>query len=109
VHFSIWVKVRHRCAPPSLGDAWVYEYLLGALYGLKRPGQLLGVGCFLGCLLPDDRKLLGGDGCRGELTTFHLALVSTLKGGVDGDNPTWAWHLELKVCVVGDDHEFCVA
>jgi hypothetical protein len=32
-----------------------------------------------------------------------------LEGGTEGDDPTWTWHLELKVCVVGDDHELCIA
>jgi hypothetical protein len=89
--------------------AGVYEDLLGALCGLKRLGRPLGVGCFLGSFLPDDRKLLGGDGHHGELIALHLAFVSALEGGADGDDPAWAQHLELEVCVVGDGHELCIA
>jgi hypothetical protein len=83
----------------ALGAVGVYEDLLGALCGLEGPGQLLGVGCFLGSLLRDDRKLLRGDGCRGELATLYLALISMLEGGSNGDDPTRAWHLKLEVCV----------
>ena len=79
----------------SLGAAGVYEDLLGALYRLKRPGRPFGVGCFFGDLLPDGHKLLGGDDCRGVFTTLDLALVGTLEGGANGDDPIWTWHLQL--------------
>jgi hypothetical protein len=90
--FPIWKKVRRRCAPPSLRAAGVYEDLLGALYGLKRPGRLLGVSHFIGLgdLLPDDYELLAGDSRRGELTALDIALVSALEGGADGDDLTQA-------------------
>ena len=55
----------------------------------KRPGRPLGVGCFFNDLLPDGRKLLGGDDCRGVFTSLDLALVGALEGGADGDDPTW--------------------
>jgi hypothetical protein len=58
---------------------------------------------------PDGRKLLRGDGRRGKLATLHLAFVSALEGGADGDDPTRARHLKLEVCVVGDGHELCIA
>ena len=54
----------------ALGTARVYEDLLVALYRLKRPDRLLGVRCFFGDLLPDGRKLLGGDDCRGMIATL---------------------------------------
>ena len=40
---------------------------------------------------------------------FDFALVSTLEGGADGDDPVGAWHLQLKVHIIGDGHEFHVA
>ena len=40
---------------------------------------------------------------------LDFALVSPLEGGADGDDPVWAWHLQLEVCVVGDGHELHVA
>jgi hypothetical protein len=43
------------------------------------------------------------------LTALNLALISTLEGGGDGDDPSWAWHLKLEVGVVGDGLELCVA
>ena len=47
----------------ALRAARVYEDLLGALYRLERPSRPLGVECFFGDLLPDGRKLFGGDNC----------------------------------------------
>ena len=86
----------------ALGDAGVYEDLLGALYGLKRPGRLLGVGCFFGNLLLDGRKLFGGYNCHGVFAALDLALICMLEGGADGDGPTWTRHLQLQIGVVGD-------
>ena len=71
------------------------EDLLGALYKLKRPGRPLEVGCFFGDLLPDGRKLLGGDDCRGVFAALNLALVGALEGGANGDDPMRAWRLML--------------
>ena len=77
----------------ALGAAEVYEDLLGALYRLKRPGRPFGVGCFFGDLLPDCRKLLGGDDRCSVFVALDLALVGTLEGGADGDDLAWTWHL----------------
>ena len=93
----------------ALGAAGVYEDLLGALYRLKRPGQPLGVRRFFDDLLPDGRKLFGGDNCRDMFASLDLALVDTLEGGVDGDDPAWTRHLQLWIGVVGDSHELRVA
>ena len=71
----------------AFGTAGVYEDLLSALHRLERPGQPLVVGCFFGDLLPDGRKLFGGDDCRGMIAALDLAFVGTLEGGVDGDDP----------------------
>jgi len=59
--------------------------------------------------LLDDHELLGGDNRRGVLIALNFALVSTLEGSADGDDPTRAWHLELQVRVVGDGHELRIA
>ena len=93
----------------ALGATRVYEDLLGALHRLERPGRPLGVGRFFGNLLPDGRKLLGGDDCHGVATTLDLALVGSLEGGADSDDPMGAKHVQLKVCIVEDGHELCVA
>ena len=77
----------------ALGAAGVYEDLLGALYWLKRPGRPLGVRRFFDDLIPDGRKLFGGDNCRGVFAALDLALVGALEGGADGDDPAWTWHL----------------
>ena len=77
----------------ALGAARVYEDLLGALCWLKRPGRPLGVGCVFGDLLSDGRELSGGDDCHGVIAALDLALIGTLEGGVDGDDPAWAQHL----------------
>ena len=79
----------------ALGAAGVYEDLLGTLYRLKRPSQPLGVRCFFDNLLPDGRKLFGGDNCRGVFAALDLALVGALEGGADGDDPAWTRHLQL--------------
>ena len=42
------------------------------------------------------------------IATLGLAFVGTLEAGVDGDDPVWAWHLQLEVGVVGDGHELRV-
>ena len=40
---------------------------------------------------------------------LNLALVGTLEGGADGDDPVGARQLQLEVCVVGDGHELRIA
>ena len=82
----------HHLAPRAAG---VYEDLLGALYRLETPGRPLGVGRFFNDLLLDGRKLFGGDNCSGVFAALDLALVGALEGGTDGDDPAWAWHLQL--------------
>ena len=42
------------------------------------------------------------------IAAFNFALVSALEGGVDGDDPVGARHLQLKVRIVGDGHELRV-
>ena len=71
----------------------VYEDLLGTLHGLERPSRSLGVRRFFDDLLPDGRKVLGGDNCRVVFVALDLALVGTLEGGADGDDLAWTWHL----------------
>ena len=79
----------------ALRAARVYEDLLSTLYRLKRPGRPLGVGCFFDDLLPDGRKLLRGDDCRGMFVALDLTLVGLLEGGANGDDPAWSRHLQL--------------
>ena len=79
----------------ALGATRVYEDLLGALYRLKSPSQLLGIGFFFGDLLPDGCKLLGGNKCRGMFAALDLTLVGKLEGGANGNDPAWSWHLQL--------------
>ena len=78
----------------ALGATGVYEDLFGALYRLKRPGRPLGVRCFSDNLLPDGRKLFGGEDCHGMFAALDLTLVGALEGGADGDDPAWTWHLQ---------------
>ena len=74
----------HRFA---LGATGVYENLLGALYRLERPSQSLGVRRFFDDLLPDYRKLFGGNNLRGVFIALNLALIGMLEGGANGDDP----------------------
>ena len=80
----------------ALGANGVYEDLLGALHSLERPSSLLGVGCFFDDLLPNGRKLFGDDDYHSVFTTLDLALVGALEGGVDGDDPAWTRHIQLR-------------
>ena len=77
----------------ALGAARVYEDLLGAHYRLKRYGRLFGVGCFFGDLLHEVCELSGGDDRYDVIAALNFALVGTLKGGANGDDPTGAQHL----------------
>ena len=43
----------------------------------------------------DVEELLGGNDCCGVFTAFDLALIGTLEGGADGDDPAWSQHLQL--------------
>ena len=70
-------------------SAGIYEDLLGAFYRFIRSGQLLCVGRSFGDLLLEGIEFPGGDDCRGMATTPDLAVVGTLEGGADGDDPTW--------------------
>jgi hypothetical protein len=56
----------------------------------------------------DDEDLGLGDGL-GVLHTFYVALISEAVPEFDGDGSVGAWHLELEVRVVGDNHELGVA
>ena len=57
------------------------------------PVDFLASGVFFGNLLPEGGEFFGGDDGRGVIAAFNFALVSTLEGGVDGDDPTGARHL----------------
>ena len=74
----------------ALGAAGVYEDLLSTLHWLERPSRPLGIRCFFSDLLPNGRKLFGGDNCHGVFAALDLALVGALEGGADGDDPDWA-------------------
>ena len=93
----------------ALGAAGVYENLLDALFRLERPGRPLGVRRLFDDLLPDGRKLFGGDNCRGVFAALNLPLVDALEGGANGDDPAWTRHIQLQIGVVGDGHELRVA
>ena len=79
----------------ALGAAGVYEDLLGAIHWLKRPSRPLRVGCFFNDLLLDSHKLIGGDDCCSMFATLDLALIGTLEGGADGDDPARSRYLQL--------------
>ena len=72
----------------AIGVAEVHRYLLDAFSMLKGPSRPLGVRRLLTGPLLDGCELGGGDDCRGMLVALHLALVSTLEGSADGDDPS---------------------
>ena len=93
----------------TIGAPRVYEDFLRAFYWLEGPSQLLGVGCFFGDLPLEGSELSGGDDCCGMTAALDLALIGTLEGGADGDDPVGAWYFYLEVCIVRDGHELHVA
>ena len=85
----------------TLGTSRVYEDFFRAFCRLERPDRFLGVRRFFGDLLLEGGELPGGDDCCGMTATLDLALIGTLEGGADGDDPMGAWHLQLEVCKLG--------
>ena len=77
----------------TLRAAGIYEDPVGALYRFKRPSRFLRVGRFFDDLLPESRKLFGGDNCHGVFVALDLALVGMLEGGANGDDPAGPRHL----------------
>ena len=80
----------------ALGAPRVYEDLLGALHWLEGPGRPLGVGCFFGDLLPEGREFSRGYDRCGVIAALDFALVGTLNGGANGDDPAWAYIFSLR-------------
>jgi hypothetical protein len=96
------------------------DLLVGVVAGFDRDGlnrlsrfkvasmalhiwRLLGEAFYVG-----DEGLGLGDGL-GVLHAFHVTFVCVAVRGSNGDDSVGAWHLELEVRVVGDDHELGVA
>ena len=71
------------------------EDLLDIHCRLKGSGNPLHIGRSFSDVLPDGCKHLGSEGCRSELAALDLALIGPLERSADGDDPTWAQHLEL--------------
>ena len=90
------------------GVVRINENLLDVLRRLKGSSCMLLVGCSFSDVLPDGRELLRSKGCQSKLAALDLALIGPLERSADGDDPTWAQHLELEVGVVGDGHELHV-
>ena len=90
------------------GVVGVDKDLLDVFHRLKGSGRPLRVGHSFSDVLPDGYELLRSEGCQSELATLDLTLIGPLERSADCDDPTWAWHLELEVGVVGDGHELRV-
>jgi hypothetical protein len=96
------------------------DFLAGVVAGVERDrfnhlgwfevaGVPLRVGRLFGeAIQVGDEGFGFGDGF-GVLDTLHVTLVSVAVRGSDGDDSLGARHLELEVCVVGDNHELGVA
>jgi hypothetical protein len=96
------------------------DFLVGVVAGVERDGlnrlsrfEVAGVALrirhLLGKALQVGDEGLGlGEGLS-ILHALHVAFVRVSVHGSDGDDPVGAWHLELEVRVVGDDHELGVA
>jgi hypothetical protein len=82
---------------------------LNRLSRLEVAGVALRIRHLLGEALQVGDEGLGlGEGLR-VFHALHVAFVRVSVRGSDGDDPVGAWHLELEVGVVGDDHELGVA
>jgi hypothetical protein len=81
---------------------------LTASVGSKLPAWHFASGTSLEALQVGDEGLGLGEGLS-VLHALHVAFVRVSVCGADGDDPVGAWHLELEVRVVGDDHELGVA
>jgi hypothetical protein len=94
--------------------------LAGVVAGVEGDGlnhlscfEVAGVALRIRHLLGEALQV-GDEGLRlGEglsvLHALHVSFVHVSVRGSDGDDPVGAWHLELEVRVVGDDHELVVA
>ena len=58
------------------------------------------------CRLGNKNRVPGSFQGVGELDVLGLARVGSLQVSVDRKDPLWSWHLQEKVHVVGDRHEF---
>jgi hypothetical protein len=95
------------------------DFLAGVVDGVEGDGlnrldwfEVVGVPLRVGRLLGEafqvgDEGLGLGEGLS-VLHAFHIAFIRVAVRGSDGDDPVWAWHLELEVGVVGDGHELGV-
>jgi hypothetical protein len=82
---------------------------LNRLCWLKVAGVALHIRHLLGEALQVGDEGLGlGEGLS-VLHALHVAFICVSVCGSNGDAPVGAWHLELEVGVVGDDHELGVA
>jgi hypothetical protein len=96
------------------------DLLGGVVAGVERDGlnrlcwfEVAGVALRIWHLLGEalqvgDEGLGFGEGLS-VLHALHVTFVRVSVRGSDGDDPVGAWHLELEVGVVGDDHELGVA
>jgi hypothetical protein len=96
------------------------DLLAGIVAGVERDGlnrlswfEVAGMALRIRHLLGEalqvgDEGLGLGEGLS-VLHALHVAFVRVLIRGSDGDDPVGAWHIELEVGVVGDDHELGVA
>jgi hypothetical protein len=94
--------------------------LAGVVAGVERDGvnrlswfEVAGVALRIRHLLGEALQVsdegLGLSEGLSVLHAFHVAFVRVAVRGSDGDDPVGAWHLEVEVGVVGDDHELGVA
>jgi hypothetical protein len=82
---------------------------LDCLGWLKVVGVPLRVGRLFGEAIQVGDEGFGlGEGFS-VLHAFHITFVSVAIHGSGGDDSLGAWHLELEISVVGDDHELGVA
>jgi hypothetical protein len=82
---------------------------LNCLSWFEVAGVALRIRHLLGEALQVGDEGLGLDEGLSVLHALHVAFVRVSVRGSDGDDPVGAWHLELEVGVVGDDHELGVA
>ena len=57
------------------------------------------------CYLGNKDQVPGSFQGVGEFDVFGLTRVGGLQISVDREDPLWSWHLQEKICVVGNHHE----
>lgn len=110
----VLLSIREPATDPngSVGVVGVDLHRLGVFYGSEGSKWLLsraGFGCNLGHGGLDGSELQASSHGRRDVKVFLLVGVRLVQVAIHGDGPSRARKFELKISVVRDGHEPCVA